>query len=64
MNIKQQMPSERLQTAFVFQEAKEWGGQFIYIKTFGAVKEQRWQLQRVVEYGKSQNITVEITEIE
>ncbi|EEZ75396.1 hypothetical protein NEILACOT_04627 [Neisseria lactamica ATCC 23970] len=38
MNIKQQMPSERLQTAFVFQEAKEWGGQFIYIKTFGAVR--------------------------
>ena len=27
-------------------------------------KEQRLQLQRVVEYGKSQNITVKITEIE
>jgi len=25
---------------------------------------QRLQLQRVVEYGKSQNITVKITEIE
>jgi len=27
-------------------------------------KEQRLQLQRVVKYGKSQNITVKITEIE
>ena len=27
-------------------------------------KEQRLQLQRVIEYGKSQNITVKITEIE
>ncbi|HFC6347383.1 TPA: hypothetical protein ACFNMU_000322 [Neisseria lactamica] len=35
------MPSERLQTAFVFQEAKEWGGQFIYIKTFGAVPDNQ-----------------------
>jgi len=26
-------------------------------------KEQRLQLQRVIEYGKSQNITVKITEI-
>ena len=27
-------------------------------------KEQRLQLQRVVEYGKNRNITVKITEIE
>ena len=28
------------------------------------IKEQRLQLQRVVEYGKNRNITVKITEIE
>ena len=52
MNIKQQMPSENFRRHLCFRGKRMERAIYLY-KNFWAVKEQRLQLQRVVEYAKN-----------